>query len=298
MRTKNISMNQANQELLKEIDLLCSLNKKNIITDINKYEKWHKEKVLTTYGRYSDQFKLFYELLNDIINEVNFINKSDWSNRTGAQLLLITHNLKSIYSSFTKSLDGFYEDSLILLRPAYEAFIKLVYISCHLDEDAYTIIAGKKDSQKVKFNLTHFIKNDLNLGWTEYMLTSAMTHGNLYSVLNEAIEIQKNGQTEPISLKFEYNKTMLEVCINYIRYVLYVYLKTSSLLFITKDTNDTLNKHGELAQKLTEFIEKDFLSHKKDYFPTVIKDTKDIFTLLENMKKSSNWRKEWEDIRK
>lgn len=123
-----MSLDSRSQEILKRMDELCSVEQSKVILDICNYEKTHADKVRTDYGRFMSQFELYYDLLVNIIMGVNYIDKTDWPEYRGAQFILIVHNLKSLYSAFERLISGFYEDSLIILRPSYEAFFKLIYI--------------------------------------------------------------------------------------------------------------------------------------------------------------------------
>lgn len=288
---------EAIQQLIDRMDELCGVEPSKVMLDIYNYEKIHANRVLKDYGRFVSQFELYYDLIVELVKGINYIDKNDWPEYRGTQFILIVHNLKSLYSSFERLLHGFYEDSLIVLRPAYEAFFKLVYISCH-PKDPYFPITEKRDGSKAKFNFTNFVKQDLGLEWNGYSIFSMMTHANKYSVLKEAVGIKMDGQKNAITLKFQYDKKMLELGINNISFLLLVYLKTIYELFAT-DNNYALKKDFlEKAKELIDLRERDFLSHQKTYWPMLIKDIRDIFKLLSSSRKDINWKTEWDKIRK
>ena len=284
------------EQLTQKFDELCSVEPSKVMLDIYEYEKTHANKVLTNYGRFVSQFELYYDLTIEITHAVNYINKSDWPEHRGAQFLLLAHNLKSIFSAFDRLIHGFYEDSLILLRPAYESFIKIIYITC-FPGDPYFSIVGKRDGSKEKFNFTDFVKQKLKLTWNNYSIFSSTAHANKYSVLKEAINIKLDGQKSIIGLKFQYDKKMLELGINSILFLQLVYLRTVVELFATKSNHilkiDLLNK----AKILINLREQVFLLHEKDYWPMVVGDIRDIFKLIGAVENGSNWKEEWETIR-
>src|SRR6185369_11020910 len=108
-----------------ELDRLCAeIAPSKVISDIGDYQSEHFERVLRDYGRFISQFELYFEQITDMFRAVNYIDKMGWPKHRSVQYLLVVHNLKSLYSSFDRLIHGFYEDSSILSRPVYEAFVK------------------------------------------------------------------------------------------------------------------------------------------------------------------------------
>lgn len=276
--------------LIKRFDELCDTQPSQVVLDINQYEQGHSRKVLKEYGRFVAQFELFYDLIVEMIHALNYVKKSKWPKHRSIQFMLMAYNLKPLYSSFDRLIEGFYEDCIILARPVYEAFIKTIYITCH-PKNPYSVVIGKK------FNLTNFLKHELKLNWHEYRLFSAMTHANAYCVLDEAMQISQEGQKEPITLKFKFDKKLFEVGVNVTSFLLLVYLKVIIDLLIT-NCNEVLKK--EMVEKAKELIvlrEKSFSLNQKDYWPQVIQDTKDIFKMIQETEVGKDWRKSWGSIR-
>lgn len=206
--------------------------------------------------------------------------------------------MKSLYSSFDRLIKGFYEDSIILARPVYEAFIKAIYIACHPDEPWQTI-TNQKNSLRKKFNLTNFLKHDLNLKWDDYKFLSTLSHANSYSILNEVVSIEEEGQKDIIALKFRYDKRMFEFGANWIGFLLLVYLKTITYLFIPNDTDNLLIEKGvsQRAKKLVTLKEETFLLHPKQHWPQTIRDLRDILLLMNEVEKGNEWKRSWKEIR-
>lgn len=281
----------------KEYDALCATRLPSVVmSDIAKFQTKHLQKVSHEYGRFINQFELQYDLITGLFLKVNYIEKTDWPKHRWAQLLFFVHNLKSLYSSFERLVSGFYEDSFILARPAYEAFIKSTYINCE-PKDPFAIISDRKVG-KEKFRITKFIRDDLKLAWHDYKLFSSWTHANQFSVLKEAIDIHRFGQTGTISLKFKFDQKLFELGINDLNFLLLVNLKSLVSLFATK-TNDVLKPEMlEDAYKLIDLNEKNLLNHPKDYWPLVIKDTRDIFELIKRADAGIPWKDAWKEIRK
>ena len=282
--------------LKKRFDELCDTEPSQVILDTKRHEQGHFKKVSKEYGRFMAQFDLFYDLIVKITGGVNYIEKSNWPKHRSVQFMLIVHNLKSIYSSFDRLVKGFYEDSIVLNRPAYEAFIKVIYITCYPD-DPLSVVSGRKSSSGRKFNLTNFVKDELKLGWRDYRLFSIISHAKAYSVLTEATKISREGQKEPIALEFKFDEELFELGANYVIFLLLVYLKIIVCLFTTS-YNQILKK--EMVEKAKELIvlgEEAISLHPKDYWPHVIKDIEDIFKMIEEVEGGKNWKESWKNIR-
>lgn len=284
-------------EIRKRFDELCPDKPSRVLLDIYDYEEKHAARVLKEYGRFISQFELFYDLLVKIIHGVNYIDKVKWPKHRGVQFMLVAYNLKSIFSSFRRLIRGFYEDSLILLRSPYEAFIKVVYITCY-PEDPYSVVSGRKSASGRKFNLTNFLKDELRLDWYEYHLFSSMSHAGWFTVLKEAAGISRVGQKDPITLKFEFDKKLLELGINEVGFLLSAYLNLVISLFAT-ECNDYLKKEWiEKGKELVALREEGFSLHPKDYWPQLVQDIKDIFEMIQEVEcGNKDWGSAWRNIR-
>lgn len=288
--------------LLKdEFDGLCNaIAPSKVVLDIKQYESWHLEKVLKDYGRFVQQFELYYDLITEVVMAINYIDHTNWPSHRGVQFILMVHNLKSLYSAFDRLIKGFYEDSIILARPVYEGFIKNIYITCYPNNPLF-IVNNKLYTIKIEksknFNLTSFIADELKLDWHAYHIFSAVAHSNSYSTLGEAYDISRYGQKKSIALQFQFDKILFELGINYIIFLLLVNLKLIDVLFITERNNILKNELDQKVKKLISLREQSFLLHPKEYWPKVIKDTQDIFTMIKDVEAGQDWKNCWTKIR-
>lgn len=290
-------MENETEKIKKELDDLCNaIAPSKVVLDISRYQTMHANRILKEYGRFVSQFELYYDLIVEIFHAVNYIDKTDWPKYRSVQFLLFVHNLKSLYSSFERLIHGFYEDSIILARPVYEAFIKSVYITCD-STDPYAVVSGLKGNMLKKFNLSHFLKDDLKLEWHDYQLFSALTHANQYSVLKEAKDIFGGEQKDAITLKFQFDKKLFELGINYISYLLLVNLKAIVALFTTNSNHILKKEMIKKAERLIDLRERAFYLHQKNYWPKIIKDTKDIFEMIKETEVDGKWVDSWQKIR-
>lgn len=282
--------------LERKFNELCDTKPSQVVLDIKRYEEDHLRNVLKEHGRFVAQFELFYDLIVKITRRVNYIEKSNWPKHRSVQFMLIVHNLKNIYSSFDRLVKGFYEDSIVLDRPEYESFIKVIYITCYPD-DPYSVVSGRKSSSGRKFNLTNFVKNELKLDWSDYRLFSIISHAKGYSVLTEAMKISGEGQKEPITLEFKFDEKLFELGINYVAFLLLVYLKIIVCLFTTSYNRILKKEMVEKAKELILLREKIMSLHPKDYWPQLMKDIEDIFKMVQEVEGGKNWKESWKNIR-
>lgn len=95
---------------------LRTLGPSPVITELLRYETDHREQVLRDYGRLVAQFEAQYTALAQLIEQVNFIDRSSWPPHRAVQYVLMSNNLKPFWSAVDRLTKGFYEDALTLLR--------------------------------------------------------------------------------------------------------------------------------------------------------------------------------------
>lgn len=282
--------------LIKRLDELCDTEPSQVVLDIKRYEKDHLRKVSKEFGRFVNRFEFYYGLMAKITKGVNYIEKLNWPKHRSVQFMLIVYNLNSIYSSFDRLVKGFYEDSIVLFRPAYEAFIKVIYITCYPD-DPCSIVTGLKSSSVKQFNLTNFVKHELKLDWSDYHLLSIISHAKGYSVLTEVVKISREGQKEPITSELKFDEKMFELGTSYIDFLLLVYLKIIVCLFTTSYNRILKKEMVEKAKELIVLGERIISLHPKDYWPQLMEDIEDILKMIEEVEGGKDWRESWRNIR-
>ncbi len=249
----------------------------------------HQEKTTKTNGRFKDQTKLGLDLLFKGCHDLNYIKKEHWPKYRSIQYITCIHNLKTIYSSYEKLVDGYYPDSATLARAPYEAMIKILFISIHPELDPYAIIVNRKTKGTHNFNLTGFLKDELKVDWSDYFLMSTSAHGNIHTILKEALDINQKGQTQPITPKIIYDQFFFEMGMNQLTFLVYGYLSIVNELFyppLEKLEDDKRPLLGKIRKYIelrgTSIIE----SHPKPYWPQVIRDFKNIIDTIKLKEKS------------
>lgn len=268
-----------NKDILNRLDKICQEQSSEIVERIINFENIHANKNLTDFGRFIRQFDVYYSYLVKLDYLINFENKKTWPPERGVQWLTFHHNLKPIYSSFNRLIRGFYEDSLILVRPSYEAFIKVVWMSCY-SERPYDAI----DPSSHRFNLTNFVKQELKLDWAEYSILSAMTHSHWLNIFDH---IRKNPKI--VELDLNKNQGLLEIGISYISFVVYVYLKFYLDFFCVEKNKYITEQLLDIGKEMIFLRRYSFDNYPKPYWPCVMKDVDVIFDIIRRLDSGGKW---------
>jgi hypothetical protein len=149
------------EKLRDRLDSLCEENASSVLADIQRFQRQHVAHVGREYGRFISQVELAFSLLVEIVDGINYVDKSGWPQHRSLQFILMVHNLKSIESALDRLVKGSYEDAISLVRGPYEALLRIVFISC-FPADPYAGL-GKAPKGTRQFNATNFVEQDLGL---------------------------------------------------------------------------------------------------------------------------------------
>jgi hypothetical protein len=164
--------------LTERLDALLVQNDSPIMHDVLEIQREHLAYVLQEYGRLVGLFELCFALLVEIIDGLNYADKSHWPKHRGVQLILFLHNLKTLESAHDRLVKGCYGDALVLVRVPYEAFLRMLFMSL-FPRDVYAALATPKRGQQT-FNATNLVRDILRLPWTDHALLSTFTHSHRF----------------------------------------------------------------------------------------------------------------------
>ncbi len=290
--------NEFTDELKIKLKSLYDTANTTPINEISQFQINHQKYINQHYYPFICQFEMYFSMLVDVSYNLNYINKKHWPINRGFQYVMATHSLKQFYSAYELFLDGFYDDAISLQRSIYESFLRIVYVSCNpkTPHNAYTT----KGEKGPKFNATNFVKKELGLDWESYSIMSAFAHSNKYRVMGEMVDNIMKGQKEPVALKYEVDKNMISVVLNYFLFLFVIFLGLFSEVF-TVVIDDYKNQPILIAQlqKLREYAETARLTLKShsenNYWRKTGKELDYIFELIKTLDKnpSLNWKKEW-----
>ena len=287
--------------LKARLDALSRESNTAVIGEIRNFQGNHLAKFSKEYGRFKDQYEMFYSSLVGLTHAINYYDKSKWPKHRALQFTLAAHSQKQLYTAYTLLCQGFYEDSITLIRSAYETFLRVLFISCN-QEYPFNVF-GNKDGGP-KFNATNFVEQELGLDWTTYSLMSSFAHSNKVDVLEDIVQVSKEAQKEPIALRLKYDEKKLGVAVNYLQFLMLTFLKLLNEVFVAdysshkqqveiKAEFDKAKEYAELWMKVME-------THTANkHWRVVAEDLKDIFQLIHVMENdgSKNWKDVWAEIR-
>lgn len=169
--------------LTRDLDAFCAENlPSEVATRLRQLEDEHRDRMLPKYGRFMSQFEATYDVLARVVEHVNYgAERSKWPGHRLVQFVIVVENLKPIYSAYDRLVKGYYEDCMVLMRVAYEAFLRVVFVSLHPDDPLWSF--GDPVKGATQFKLTNFVKQELRLSWNEYSVLSSIAHSNKFSVL-------------------------------------------------------------------------------------------------------------------
>lgn len=278
-------LNEATTNIKTGLDKICNEHgKSKVIQSITNLKLANAARFQVDYGRFKDQFGVFFDVLNEVLLGVNYIPHDKWPDYRGLQFILITHNIKFINSAFEQLNCGLWEDTFVLARPAYEAFIRTLYISFHPHNKEASVIYQK--DRKKRFNLTNFIKDELKLEWNDYAFYSITAHSNSWKVIKEYISVTQNGLKEPIAIRLKYEKMEIEIAINYLIFLGVVYLKMAKQLFADSNNGSLPKSLTDKADYLANLWQDSMKTHNKEYWPQVSNDITKIFDMIKTKEQS------------
>lgn len=297
-------MTEDELKLRDELDKIYnSLELNDVVSRIIDLERQHITDLIPACGRFISQFEYCYNLIVNLMYKVNFADKSKWPIHRWYQYLILHSNLNSIYSSFNRTVRGFYFDSPILIRPVYEAFVMCIFITAYPETHEYIWLDDKTLNKyfkgKRRFHANDFIKKDLKLQWTKYDLLSKSTHINRLSMIINMKEYfnSTSDKKKPIGLKILLDKETFSLGANFINYILYVYLKFITTFFLIEPNVITTEGELERARHLTNLLRETFKFHT-DYWSEIASDTNDIFEMMVLAEKGEDWKSIWERRRR
>jgi hypothetical protein len=275
-------------ELRDKLDQICQNHgPSRDFLSIYAYENDHATMVLKEYGRFVSQFELFFDLLNDLIVGVNFIPKSSWPPQRSIQFLLAANNVRFFYNSFDRLIKGFWVESMVLSRPIFEAFIKIVFASCYPAIADAALVPKRSDGKR--FNLTGFIRDDLRLDWLTYRLWSTVAHSNTYEVLGDLSSLRAKTPAL-ICMKLGFDKTEFESALNLLMFVAQAHLRAVIGLFVTSFGKELTEDLVQKAQALTDLWGKAMRRHPKEHWPRVMDDLDYVFEIVKASETGQDWK--------
>lgn len=269
-----------------------------VVANIKHLEVEHFRRFNVEYGRFVPQFEVQYSTLVEVLDAVNYVDRSSWPQHRSVQYALLSYNVKTFHSAVDRIMRGYYEDGITLVRGLYETFVRTMFVSCYPDE-AYSAFMFKPPKDVRRFNLTNFLEHDLGVRWaTKYEVTSAFAHSNSLDTLRALTRaVNHDGVPEVFGFRLEFDVRLAEVAVPMLNFVLLTHLRFAQEALLqsaptaTPDLVTSLRESiGLLAYGLT--------AHPKDYWHTVASDLDLLFEMLAVADRREDWKAFLKDRRK
>lgn len=250
----------------------------------------------THYGRFSQEFGRFvvqyeveYTALADLVEQINYLDKTDWPEHRAVQYILVASNARSFYSALDRLARGYHEDCLTITRCLYETFVRCLFVSCFPD-DAYSALVGGTPKGVRRFNLTNFLEQDLGLVWgTKYRIMSGFAHSNKAEVM-AALQraLVREGDPELFKPTIRYREDLAVASIAFLNFTLLAHLRLSLEVFAgnLNATSEAKTTASDAVALLTETLTR----NDKEYWRTTALDLDLIFSMLSVADARGNWR--------
>lgn len=274
-------------DLKKLLEELISDDPSATSTDIYSFISNHKHLTLTHYGAFINQFEDLFHVINTIVYLLNFVPKTEWKDHKTIQYLLYPEALKTLHCAFEIGLNGYYDESLMLVRSAYETFVRIVYVSCN-PSDYDSIFVKIKD--RPKFIVTNFVEDDLKVDWRWiYHLLSAVTHSKKHKAFSARKSLIE-GPKKEIQLEYEFSEQGMHMFINLLTFVFACLFHAMRTIFdtdfpATKELADRVERVSKIDDLLLGIIEK----NPSSKFGDIAKDLRKIGEIIRAADSGKDW---------
>ena len=242
------------------VKLAQNFVKDRIVWD--EYMTLHHHKCMTEFGYASIIIDETLTVLPCLIQGLNYLPRHDWPKHRSTQYLFLPNICETLYCAKKTLFDGFYDESVILSRSAFDGLMRIVFISCYQTASEAVLVEKAPDGM-IRFNMTNFLRDTLKLPeWVNiWQLQSVFTHGKRFRVLKYLADARKTGETPAVSLNLRYDEKGFGFALNQINFLCYYILRLTKVLF----------PYLETAPRLTDSIKERYLT-VQDAYSAVLDD--------------------------
>lgn len=126
MNTPPARTKEESADLIGRLDALTKASDTTQIINIQDYQAKHVRFMRKNYGRFMDQFEMFFCAMTGYSHNINYLDKKGWPINRGFQFVIATSSLKQFHSAYTLLCNGAYEDAVTILRSIYESFLRII----------------------------------------------------------------------------------------------------------------------------------------------------------------------------
>ena len=102
----------------------------------------HKIEFLNKHDEFVKLFSCFFENMGYIIHTLNVTKKENWSQSKCYQYLIFPEAVKTLHCAVEITINGYYDEAVILMRSVFEHFLSLVFLSKYPDNIEGLLLTG------------------------------------------------------------------------------------------------------------------------------------------------------------
>ncbi len=257
----------------------------SVVLGLVEAERNHFNRFNTAYGRWVAQSEVHFSCLVNAIEQIDYVEKSTWPSHRGTQFILVTNTLRSLWSSADRLHRGAYQDSMTLLRLAYEVWARLIFMSCHPDDHLYGVARSGSDG-KPSFKMTNLLRDQLRLDWSKkYELLSSFAHGKI-DTLQEVLDSARKPTSSRHELTVSFDESRCDFAITLFNFVLLLYVTFVQDRLLV-GVPDPL---GSSLRESQEILRTTLFADPKPYWANTEADLDYLATLLATADAGGDWK--------
>ncbi|MGH7908721.1 MAG: hypothetical protein ACRENW_02590 [Thermodesulfobacteriota bacterium] len=278
------------KELEKMIDEVLNTEAAQTTLDIYKYIGLHRTIAQREAGKFIKYFEDFFDELNIAIQYLNFVPKKTWEMHKSIQYLLYPEAMKTLHRAFEDTIDGYYDEAMMLLRSVYETSLRILFLSCY-PKEWEAIFFDRKN--KMNFKVTGFAKDHLKLDWDFiYRIMSKIHHSKVTKNLSSLIRRSKPNTNDPIIIEYRVDKELLWMAINFITFNLCCLFHVMMSIFKDDfDKHDNLKVRMDRLKKIDQILLGLIEANPKEKFASLAKDLKKVGKIIKYADSGKDWKK-------
>ena len=195
---------------------------------IERFEPRHRRWALAKFGKGFQYFEDGFDVLANVIRNANRANKSAWPKHRIIQFYFAGDSLARLFRAKEDALDGFGDEAIVLTRSVYEAFMRIVFISCFPRDWEATLPYEPTQRPKRAFKVTTFLRDELKVDWDFpiYQQQSVSAHGQWKTILR----LLGKGDSV-VGLKLKCDPSATAFALNSLTFCLWTLYHVSKILF-------------------------------------------------------------------
>jgi len=204
-----------------------------VFLDMGSLKREHTEWMVANFRGFFEYFEPAFNLLTSLVKSLNYCPRGHWPEHRILQFVFMPGVLKSLYRAFDDLLEGFYHESLMLLRSVYETVLRIVFVSCY-PQDRWATLTPPPFTPKGmrRFNATNFLPHDLNIDWSWlYRPLSMQVHSRQPEVLERIMAVSQ-GQLQLHALELSADEELAGLAMNSATFLLWLLIRLSRALFL------------------------------------------------------------------